>query len=117
MALFGSHWNENDRLSEKRGMRAKLDSLFEDIWEDSKKEIEEEVHAYFETEKYKKNSQFITSKIQELTLNELRPKMHWVQKSTPYAPAARFYCSNCGNDEMYKTPFCPICGAMEVKDD
>lgn len=77
MALFGSHWNEDDRIPQKRGSRAKM-PIFEDNWE-------------------------------EVMLNNLRPKMEWIQKS---APAARFYCSNCGNDEMYKTPFCPECGAM-----
>ena len=56
--------------------------------------------------------------IQENLLNSLRPKMTWIQKKeeAPYSLISQYYCSNCGNDEMYKTPFCPICGAMEVKE-
>ena len=27
-----------------------------------------------------------------------------------------YYCSNCGNDELVKTPFCPQCGAMYEDD-
>ena len=116
MALFGSHWNEDDRIPQERGLRAKM-PIFEDNWEDDWKEISDQIRQYFETEKYKETYVKVTSALNAKMLNDLRPKMHWVQKSTPYALAARFYCSNCGNDEMYKTPFCPICGAMEVEDD
>ena len=116
MALFGSHWNEDDRIPQERGLRAKM-PIFEDNWEDGWKEVSDQIRRYFETEKYKETYEKVTSALNAKMLNDLRPKMHWVQKSTPYAPAARWYCSNCGNDEMYKTPFCPICGAMEVKDD
>ena len=33
MALFGSHWNEDDRIPQKRGSRAKM-PIFEDNWEE-----------------------------------------------------------------------------------
>lgn len=112
MALFDSHWNEDDRIPQERGLRAKM-PLFEDDW----REISDQIHQYFETEKYKETYVKITDALNAKMLNDLRPKMHWVQKSTPYALAARWYCSNCGNDEMYKTPFCPICGAMEKEDE
>lgn len=49
--------------------------------------------------------------IQENILNNLRPKMHWKETFQP-GVKYRYVCSNCGNDEMYKTPFCPQCGAM-----
>ena len=114
MALFGSNWLEDDRLPDCGcGSRAKM-HLYEDNWhEDITKEIRDFFNIDVESEEYKR----VANKVQQVMLSNLRPKMTWVQKSTPYAPAARWYCSNCGNDEMYKTPFCPICGAMEVKDD
>lgn len=108
MALFGSHWNEDDRIPQEKGSRAKT-PIFEDNWEDVWKEISDQNHQYFDVEKYKESYEKIVDAINTKMLNNLRPKMEWIQKS---APAARFYCSNCGNDEMYKTPFCPECGAM-----
>lgn len=122
MALFDSHWDEDNRIPQERGLRAKM-SIFEDSWEDDWKENSDQNHLDYYEELYDViNNVMCSSKRTfnsdlERLLNYLRPKMHWVQKSTPYALAARFYCSNCGNDEMYKTPFCPICGAMEVEDD
>lgn len=115
MALFGSGWLEDDRLPQERGLRAKM-PIFEDNWENDWKEISDQIHQYFELEKYKETYVKITDAFNAKMLNDLRPKMRWVQKSTPYALAARWYCSNCGNDEMYRTPFCPICGAMEVEE-
>ena len=86
MALFGSNWHE-----------------------DITKEIRDFFNIDVESEEYKR----VANKVQEVMLSNLRPKMTWVQKSTP---AAGWYCSNCGNDEIYKTPFCPMCGAMEIKE-
>ena len=94
MALFDSEWNK--------------DNWREDIMKESRN--------YFDIDVSEETVELIRNKVEQMMLNSLRPKMHWVQKSTSYAPTARFYCSNCGNDEMYKTPFCPICGAMEVKE-
>lgn len=108
MALFGSHWNEDDRIPQERGSRAKM-PIFEDNWEDGWEGISDQIHQYFETEKYKEIYEKVVNAINTKMLKDLRPKMEWIQKSVP---AARFYCSNCGNDEMYKTPFCPECGAM-----
>ena len=116
MALFGSGWLEDDRISQENNLHVKF-PIFKDNWEDDWKEISDQIHQYFETEKYRETYEKVTNALNAKMLNDLRPKMYWIQKSTPYAPAARWYCSNCGNDEMYKTPFCPICGAMEVKDD
>ena len=52
----------------------------------------------------------------ERLLNCLRPKMHWIKDTSSHVFPTQYYCSNCGNDELYKTPFCPQCGAMEVKE-
>ena len=50
-------------------------------------------------------------------LNEsARPKMYWIKNTSSHVFPAQYTCSNCGNDELYKTPFCPQCGAMEVKE-
>lgn len=76
----------------------------------------EQIQKYFDELETLLSNPISIEKIEVDTLENLRPKMHWVQKSTSYTPAARFYCSNCGNDEMYKTPFCPMCGAMEIKE-
>lgn len=116
MALFGSGWLEDDRILQENDLRVKV-LVFGDNWEDGWKEISDQIHQYFELEKYRETYEKVVSTFNARMLKDLRPKMHWVHKSTPYAPAARFYCSNCGNDEMYKTPFCPICGAMEVEND
>lgn len=94
MALFDSGWNE-------------------DNW---REEIMKKSRNYFDIDVSEETVELIRNKVEQMMLNSLRPKMNWVQKSTSYTPTARFYCSNCGNDEMYKTPFCPICGAMEVKE-
>ena len=114
MALFGSGWLEDDRLSEtERGLRAKLPILEDSTnWE----ELSNHIRQYFDLEKYNETYIHVIEALNAKMLNDLRPKMYWTQKSTPYAPAARWYCSNCGNDEMYKTPFCPMCGAMEIKE-
>ena len=45
---------------------------------------------------------------EELEPENMHQTMSWIQKRD------RFYCSNCNNDEMYKTPFCPQCGAKYV---
>ena len=65
------------------------------------------------SEEYKQ----IRDKIQQIMLNNLWPKMHWVEDTSSHVFPVKYYCSNCGNDELYKTPFCPQCYAMEVKDD
>ena len=109
MALFGSGWLEDDRLPQERGKRQE-----NNIYDDYRGY---DFSDYFNVDTNSEEYKQMRDKIQQFMLNNMRPKMHWVQKSTPYALAARFYCSNCGNDEMYKTPFCPICGAMEVEDD
>lgn len=59
----------------------------------------------------------IKTRIQSLVVNDLLPKMRWIEDTSSHVFPVKYYCSNCGNDELYKTPFCPQCGAMEVKDD
>lgn len=108
MALFGSGWLEDDRLPQERGKRQE-----NNVYDDYRGyDFSDYFNIDIDSEEYKQ----MRNRIQQIVLNNMQPKMHWVQKSTPYALAARWYCSNCGNDEMYKTPFCPICGAMEVKE-
>ena len=108
MALFGSGWLEDDRLPQERWERQE-NNRYDDYWD-------YDFSDYFNVDTNSEAYKQVCDKIQKVMLNNLRPKMHWVHKSTPYAPAARWYCSNCGNDEMYKTPFCPMCGAMEIKE-
>ena len=52
----------------------------------------------------------------EKLLNCLRPKMEWKPQFSKEYGYVIYHCSNCGNDELVKTPFCPQCGAMEVKE-
>lgn len=110
MTLFGSHWNEDDKIPQERGLRAKI-PIFEDNWEDGWGEISDQIHQYFETEKYRESYEKIVEAINTKMLDNLRPKMHWKETFQP-GVKYRYVCSNCGNDEMYKTPFCPECGAM-----
>lgn len=108
MTVFGSGWLEDDRLSQERGKRQE-----NNVYDDYRGyDFSDYFNVDINSEEYKQ----FANKVQQAMLSNLRPKMTWVQKSTPYVPAARWYCSNCGNDEMYKTPFCPICGAMETKE-
>ena len=81
-------------------------------------DIMKEARDYFDNDVSEETLELIRNKIEQVMLNSLRPKMYWVQKSTPLCSlAACWHCSNCGNDEMYKTPFCPICGAMNIEND
>ena len=122
MTLFDSHWNEDDKIPQERGLRAKM-PIFEDSWEAGWKEISNQNHlAYYEELYDAINNVMCSSKRAfnsdlEKLLNCLRAKMHWVEDTSSHVFPVKYYCSNCGNDELYKTPFCPICGAMEVKDD
>ena len=102
MVLFGSGRFEDNKLSQENNTYDNCRGY--------------DFSDYFNIDTSSEEYKQFTNKIQQYMLNSLRPKMIWVQKSTPYVPAARWYCSNCGNDEMYKTPFCPMCGAMEVKE-
>ena len=51
----------------------------------------------------------LSPKQKEKVFNILRPRMTWIHNPNSYAP---YSCSNCGNDENYKTKFCPNCGGM-----
>ena len=117
MVLFDSHWNEDNIIFQENDLRAKI-PVFEDNWEDDWKEISDQIHQRFETEKYKEIYEKVVNAFNAKMLNDLRPKMRWIQRkeNTAYSLGSQYYCSNCDNDEMYKTPFCPQCGAMEVKE-
>lgn len=52
----------------------------------------------------------------ERLLNCLRPKMEWKPQFNKEYGYVIYYCSNCGNDELVKTPFCPQCGAVYEED-
>ena len=56
--------------------------------------------------------QLVRNKIESTLLEYLRPKMEWKPRFSKEYGYVIYHCSNCGNDEMYQTPFCPICGAM-----
>lgn len=52
----------------------------------------------------------------ENLLNCMRPKMKWKPQFSKEYGYVIYHCSNCGNDELVKTPFCPQCGAIYVED-
>ena len=56
------------------------------------------------------------ARIEATFLEYLRPKMEWKSQFSKEYGYVVYHCSNCGNDELVKTPFCPQCGAMETKD-
>lgn len=55
--------------------------------------------------------------VESIILEYLRPKMEWKPQFSKEYGYVIYHCSNCGNDELVKTPFCPQCGAMETKDE
>lgn len=56
------------------------------------------------------------SDVESIILEYLRPKMEWKPQFSKEYGYVTYYCSNCGNDELVKTPFCPQCGAMYAED-
>ena len=54
--------------------------------------------------------------VESIILEYLRPKMEWKPQFVKEYGYVMYHCSNCGNDELVKTPFCPQCGAMYVED-
>lgn len=56
------------------------------------------------------------SDVESIILEYLRPKMEWKPRFSKEYGYVIHYCSNCGNDELVKTPFCPQCGAMYAED-
>ena len=75
-----------------------------------------EIRDYFGVDVSDDTVQLVRNKIEETMLKNLRPKMTWVRNEVSSPLDTVFHCSNCGNEEMYKTPFCPQCGAMEEKE-
>ena len=54
--------------------------------------------------------------VESIILEYLRPKMEWKPQFSKEYGYVIYYCDNCGNDELVKTPFCPQCGAMYAED-
>ena len=78
--------------------------------------MEEEIRNFFNVDVKDETVKSIRKRIEQTMLNNLRPKMFWIKDNSSHIFPAQYYCSSCGNDELYKTPFCPQCGAMEVKE-
>ena len=55
--------------------------------------------------------------VESIILEYLRPKMEWKPQFSKEYGYVIYHCSNCGNDELVKTPFCPQCGAMYMEDE
>ena len=55
--------------------------------------------------------------VESIILEYLRPKMEWKPQFSKEYGYVIYHCSNCGNDELVKTPFCPQCGAMYAEDE
>lgn len=93
----------------KRGLRAKLNLYEDDCYRISPKMAEDIAQSFqswgFISPEYQ-------TEIESTILEYLRPKMEWKPQFSNEYGYVIYYCSNCGNDEMYQTPFCPICGAM-----
>ena len=108
MALFGSGWLEDDRLPQERGLRQK-----NNVYDDYRGyDFSDYFNVDTDSEEYKQ----MRDRVQQIVLNNMRPKMHWIKDTSSHIFPAKYHCSNCSNDELYKTPFCPQCGAMEVKE-
>ena len=58
----------------------------------------------------------ISPDVESIILEYLRPKMEWKPRFSKEYGYVIYHCSNCGNDELVKTPFCPQCGAMYAED-
>ena len=116
MALFDSHWNEDDRIPQERGLRAKI-PVFEDNWEADWKEIFDQIHQYFDTEKYKETYEKVASALNAKMLDDLWPKMTWERKIDRTYGITYYVCSHCGSEKYYQSKYCSECGAMEVTDD
>ena len=89
MALFEQSWLEDNRLSNYQGKRIECGTLDEYCGLDAA-ELQQQMSAIF--------------------LEYLRPKMTWLRKKN-YKGLYYYVCSNCKNEENYKTKFCPECGA------
>lgn len=76
-----------------------------------------EIRDYFGVDVSDDTVQLVRNKIESIFLEYLRPKMEWKPQFSKEYGYAIYHCSNCGNDELVKTPFCPQCGAMETKDE
>lgn len=76
----------------------------------------DEINDYFGVDVSDDTVKLIRDKIEATFLKSLRPKMEWKPQFSKEYGYVIYHCSNCGNDELVKTPFCPQCGAMYVED-
>lgn len=76
----------------------------------------DEINNYFGVNLDDEKVKAIRNKIESTFLKSLRPKMKWKSQPSKEYGYMIYYCSNCGNDELYRTPFCSQCGAMDVED-
>ena len=76
-----------------------------------------EIRDYFGVDVSDDTVQLVRNKIESTLLEYLRPKMEWKPQFSKEYGYVVYHCSNCGNDELIKTPFCPQCGAMYMKDE
>lgn len=77
----------------------------------------DEIDNYFGVDVSDDTVQLVRNKIESIFLKSLWPKMEWKPQFSKEYGYIIYHCSNCGNDELVKTPFCPQCGAMETKDE
>ena len=77
----------------------------------------DEIRDYFGVDVSDDTVQLVRNKIESTFLNSLRPKMEWKPQFSKEYGYVIYHCSNCGNDELVKTQFCPKCGAMYVEDE
>lgn len=75
-----------------------------------------EIRDYFGVDVSDDTVQLVRNKIESIFLEYLRPKMEWKPRFNKEYGYVIYYCDNCGNDELIKTPFCPQCGAMYAED-
>ena len=76
----------------------------------------DEIRNYFGVDVSDDTVQLVRNKIESTFLEYLRPKMEWKPRFSKEYGYVIYYCDNCGNDELVKTPFCPQCGAMYAED-
>ena len=76
-----------------------------------------EIRDYFGVDVSDDTVQLVRNKIESTLLEYLRPKMEWKPQFSKEYGYVIYHCSNCGNDELVKTPFCPQCGAIYAKDE
>lgn len=107
MALFGSHWNEDDRIPQERGKRQE-----NNVYDDYRGY---DFSDYFNVDTNSEEYKQMRDKIQQFMLNSLWPKMRWERKIDRTYGNTYYVCSHCGNEEYYQPKYCPECGAKDTE--